>query len=194
MVSHMVTLPPNMKEGEQHMILRIKNKLVLAPEFTPLFAKREDDLREVLAILVRVADGKGLETDSGVGRKGFSGKYQFNLIGATTEPPWYVYKLLTKLGPKLMFFRLGRMDPSHDELSQMLKGDEFDAKKQRVDAAMNEYLDIFESCPTSETEENSFLPKISLSKFKGDDDDAALDVAIYLGQLLGHLRGIVANT
>ena len=40
MVSHMVTLPPNMKEGEQHMILRIKNKLVLAPNYSSICKTR----------------------------------------------------------------------------------------------------------------------------------------------------------
>lgn len=56
---------------------------------------------------------------------------------------------------------------------------------------MNQYLDVFESCPTSEMEGNSFLPKIPLAEFKADDDDAAIDIAVYLGRLLGHLRGIV---
>lgn len=130
MVSHIVTLPKNMEEGEQHMIIRIRNKLVLAPELAPLFAKREEDLREVLSILVRVADGEGLETDSGVGHRDVSGKYQFNLIGATTEPPWYVWKILTKLGPKLVFLRLPKTEVTHDQLVKMLRGDEFLVKKQ----------------------------------------------------------------
>ena len=56
---------------------------------------------------------------------------------------------------------------------------------------MGKYLDVFESCPTVELEENSHLFKISLDKFKPNNDEDALDIIVYLGQLLKHLRAVV---
>ena len=88
-----------MKEGDQHMLLKMKNNLVLAPELAPLFAKPEDELREIISILTRVADGRGFENDTGLGHKGVTGKVMFVMGGATVEIPPNVYRLLTTFGP-----------------------------------------------------------------------------------------------
>ena len=76
MVSHAI-LPPWMNEGDQHMLLKMKNNIVLAPELAILFAKPEDELRELIAILTRVADGGGIESDTGLGHKGVTGMLLF---------------------------------------------------------------------------------------------------------------------
>lgn len=187
MVSHAI-LPPGMKEGEQHMLNKMKNKLVLAPELAPLFAKREDELREVIALLTRVADGDGLETDSGLGHKGITGKVMFVLGGAAVEFPPQVYGMLSTFGPKIYFFRLPKVTKSHDQYFEELKGDQFTVQFQCIKDAVNEYPDIFESCPIAEPEEG--LPKISLEKFRVNDSDDALHIIVHLGRLLRHLRAV----
>ena len=56
--------------------------------------------------------------------------------------------------------------------------------------AVGKYLDVFESCPSAEIEDGS-LVKISLEKFRQNDDDDALHIIVYLGKLLKHLRAVV---
>jgi hypothetical protein len=48
------------------LLPKIRNKLFLTPELSPMFSVKDDDLNEILGILTRVADGQGYESDSGV--------------------------------------------------------------------------------------------------------------------------------
>ena len=57
---------------------------------------------------------------------------------------------------------------------------------------MDKYLDVFESCPSPGGEiEDGSLVKISLEKFRQNDDDDTLHIIVYLGKLLKHLRAVV---
>lgn len=188
MVSHVATLPMGMKEGDQHMLNKMKNKIVLAPELASILSGREEELRESIQLLTRVADGQGLETDSGLGHKAVTGKVMFVMTGAGVEFSPMVYGMLTTFGAKLYFFRLPIVEKTHDEYLQDLKGDQFVVKVQRMKDAMNEYLDVFESCPSAELEDG--LPKISLEKFRSNNSHDALDIIVYLGKLLRHLRNV----
>ena len=192
MVSHVATLPPGMKEGDQHMLNKMKNSVVLAPELASLFSGREDQLREIIQLMTRVADGDGLETDSGLGHKGVTGKVMFVMGGAGAEFSPMVYGLLSTFGAKLYFFRLPKVEKTHEQYVQDLKGDQFTVKFQRMKEAMNQYLDVFESCPIAETEEGLpyYLPKISLDKFRVNDCNDAIDIIVHLGRLLRHLRNV----
>lgn len=54
------------------MLPKIKNKFFLTPELSPTFAKKDDDLIEILGILTRVLDGHGYESDTGAhGHRGY---------------------------------------------------------------------------------------------------------------------------
>jgi IclR-like helix-turn-helix domain-containing protein len=191
MVSHAI-LPIWMKEGEQHMLNKMKNSVVLAPELASLFSGREEEVREIIQLMTRVADGDGLETDSGLGHKGVTGKVMFVMGGAGVEFSPMVYGLLTFFGAKLHCFRLPEGNKTHEQYVKDLKGDQFIVKFQRMKDAMNEYLDTFESCPNAQPEEGMsyYLPKISLEKFRVNDCDDAIEIIVYLGQLLRHLRNV----
>lgn len=190
MVSHVAKLPAGMKEGDQHMLNRMKNSLVISPELASLLSGREEELRENIQLMTRVADGQGLETDSGLGHKGVTGKVTFVMGGAFVEFSPMVYGLLTTFGAKLYFFRLPKVTKSSEQYFQELKGDPHIVKFQRMKDAMDEYLDIFESCPLAEPEEDLqyYLPKISLNRFRVNESDDALHIIVYLGKLLGCLR------
>jgi hypothetical protein len=43
------------------LLPKIRNKLFLTPELSPMFSVKDDDLNEILGILTRVADGQGYE-------------------------------------------------------------------------------------------------------------------------------------
>ena len=86
------------------LLPKIKDKTFLTPELAPTFSSRDDNLMEILGILTRVLDGKGLEKDSGVhGKRGYSGNYFFTWIGAVVEIPRRVWHLMGNLGPKIHF-------------------------------------------------------------------------------------------
>lgn len=86
------------------LLPRIKNKLFLAPEMASIFGKKDEELQEVLSIFTRIADGHGLESDSGAcGHRGYPDAHMFAMIGVAVDIPRKVFKLLGYLGPKLYF-------------------------------------------------------------------------------------------
>ena len=67
---------------EIDMLPKIRFKLLLTPELTPLFSASEDELMENLGIITSVLDGKGYVSHSGAhGRRGYYGNYMFTWVG-----------------------------------------------------------------------------------------------------------------
>jgi hypothetical protein len=82
------------------LLPKMRNRLFLTPELSPLFAARDDDLLLVLSILTRIADGNGYESFSGAkGHRGYSGEMMFTWLGAAVDIPYKVHKLFGNLGP-----------------------------------------------------------------------------------------------
>ena len=82
------------------MLPKIKNKFLLTPELSPTFAKKDDDLIEILGILTRVLDGHGYESDTGAhGHRGYNESMTFAWAGAAVDIPYKVHKYLGTLGP-----------------------------------------------------------------------------------------------
>ena len=113
-VSHSTAVKKN-ELASIDMLPKIKNKFFLTPELSPTFAKKDDDLIEILGILTRVLDGHGYESDTGAhGHRGYNEKIMFTWIGAAVDIPWRVHKALGNLGAKLYFLRLPRSDKTED--------------------------------------------------------------------------------
>ena len=138
-ISHVSAVPRNAPEGSQHMLLKMKNNIVLAPELAPIFTKKEEELREILGIITAVADGSGYESDTGFGHAGFAGQYFFVMAGAAVEIPWYAYRVLGQLGPKLFFFRLSEVNDTVEDYLDILEGSTFAARKHEILLALDEY-------------------------------------------------------
>ncbi|MCX6715675.1 MAG: bifunctional DNA primase/polymerase [Candidatus Taylorbacteria bacterium] len=69
------------KLGEIDLLPRIQYRMFLIRDMATLFAKRDEDLNELLGILTRVLDGEGLNTDSGVhGQREYNGEYLFMIL------------------------------------------------------------------------------------------------------------------
>ena len=57
------------------LLPKIKNKLFLLQSLSPTFAKKDEELIELLGILIRILDGKGYESDTGAqGHRGYNGE------------------------------------------------------------------------------------------------------------------------
>jgi hypothetical protein len=104
------------------LLPRIKHKLLLIPEMAPVFGKRHEDLLENLSILTRVFDGRGLSTDSGIqGRRSLTGDYYFAMLAATTPIEWRVWKLMGKLGSRLLVYAVPEENETVDSLLRDIK-------------------------------------------------------------------------
>ena len=54
------------------MLPKFKDKLFLCSELSPMFAKKEEELSEVIGLITRVLDGQGLVTNTGAcGQRGY---------------------------------------------------------------------------------------------------------------------------
>ena len=182
------------------LLPKIKNKLFLTPELSPTFAKKDEELIELLGILIRVLDGKGYESDTGAqGHRGYSGEHMFVWIGAAVEISRKVHKYLSTLGPKLYFFRIPKSQRSEDQYYDQIKGKQFQEKVKEIQNKLEEYLEWFNRCPIQEIGSNGkddvgkgSLPlKIEWDEAK--DEEKALRIIIKLANLLSPLRGILTT-
>lgn len=147
------------------------------PEFSVIFTAKEDDLRALLGMITRIADGQGLASDSGAhGHRAYEGTHMLVWIGAAVDVPYNVYKVLASLGPKLYFFRLPYTDRTVDNIMQDMGGD-FGIKFESIQTALYDYLKWFEIGPElkyddadGEAEQDPLIKEQDL-RFKGDGLD-----------------------
>ncbi len=89
------------------LLPRIRHKVLVTPELATIFRGKEDDLTRTFAVLIRVLDGRGLQTDSGThGQRGYRGDYTFAWLGCTTPFEPKVWRVMAQLGSRLFFFEL----------------------------------------------------------------------------------------
>jgi hypothetical protein len=170
------------------LLPKIKNKALLAPELSPTFTRREEDLIEILGILTRILDGHGYESDSGAhGHRGYNGNYMFVMIGAAVDIPYRVHKVLGTLGPKLYFLRLHDKTKQDDVYINEMKQDSFNENIITIQKLVNDYLMWFERYPNAEVENE--LIKVAWDSDR--DEGETLRIIVKLGKLLSYLRGVI---
>jgi hypothetical protein len=131
------------KLKEIDMLPKLKNKLFLVSELSSIFTKKDEELQEILGIFTRLADGHGLQTNTGAhGERGYRNIY-FNMIGAAVDIPHKVYKYLSYLGPKLQFLRLPKANKTEDEYLEDMFKEAYPMKFQKIREALNDYLHVF---------------------------------------------------
>ena len=97
------------------LLPRIKHKVLLTPELAPIFRGDERELTDTFSILARVLDGHGLTTDSGVhGQRGYKGDYLFAWLGATTPLSHETWKVMSQVGSRLFFIKIGGEQAAED--------------------------------------------------------------------------------
>lgn len=174
------------------LLPRIKNKTFLAPELSPIFTKKDDDLIELIGILTRVLDGKGFVSDSGShGQRGYPEDIMFTMVGASVDIPYRVYKILGSIGPKLYFLRLPKKNKKEDEYISQLKSKTFNSDFAEIQRLVSDYLQWFDRCPVGELDKEKMLCMIEWSEGR-ENKDVLLKI-VKLGKLLSSLRGIVAT-
>src|SRR5918994_3113635 len=180
-VSHSTAVNSKEELEEIDMLPKVRNKLFLTPELSPIFTTKEEDLVQLLGIITRVADGHGYVSDSGAhGHRGYDEDIMLCWVGAAVDIPYKVYKLLGNLGAKLYFFRMKFDEQTPDELLDYATTDQqFDGKLLQVKNALFDYLKWFEIGP-------NVLPKIKWD-WSSDSRDA-LKYIVMMADLLSYLR------
>jgi hypothetical protein len=88
----------------------------------PIFAKRDEDVQAMLGILIRVLDGEGLETNSGLyGKRGYVGDYLFMLLSASVSIRPRIWKVMGNLGSRLFFLNIDGAEKDETTLVNQLK-------------------------------------------------------------------------
>jgi hypothetical protein len=180
-VSHSTAVNSREDLEEIDMLPKIKNKLFLTPELSPMFTTKEEDLVQLLGIITRIADGHGFMSDSGAhGHRGYDEDIMFSWVGAAVDIPYKVYKILGNLGAKLYFFRMQYDQQTSEQLTDYAADDEgFISKVLEIQNLLFGYLKWFEICP-------DMKPKMKWDK--SNDNKDALKYIVGMGDLLSYLR------
>lgn len=130
------------KELEKVDLLpKIRNKVLITPDLSPLFGLPPERLRENLATLTRVLDGCGLVTESGIhGTRGYSGDYMFTWIAATTPIPYAVWDLFGNLGARMYFYQVGTRRKTVDEHLEELRKPSYTQRVKECNEATLRFL------------------------------------------------------
>lgn len=104
------------------LLPKIRYKALMVRDMAPIFAKRDEDVQAMLGILIRVLDGEGFESASGVhGKRGYVGDYLFMLLSASTPIRPRIWKVMGNLGSRLFFFNINGIEKDEIELANQLK-------------------------------------------------------------------------
>jgi hypothetical protein len=124
-VSHSTSVRSREELEEIDLLPKIKDRLFLTPELSPMFTTKEEDLVQLLGIITRIADGHGYLSDSGAhGHRGYDEDIMLSWVGAAVDIPYKVYKILGNLGAKLYFFRMKFDQQTSDQLLNYAIDDE----------------------------------------------------------------------
>ena len=185
---------------EIDMLPKMQNTLVLTPELSSLFTVDVDSLTRTLGIIVRLADGDGLESDSGAhGHRGYP-PTKFAWLGAAVEISPKIWTLLSQLGFKIYFLRPNFKEKSTEDLTKIIEDPYNNSKNKEIETALLEYLKVFDAAPKTDfsyIDENSGIVKIKwnyklIQDFKSKKEQRKiLEYISNIAKLLSRLRGTV---
>jgi hypothetical protein len=121
-VSHRADLTVK-KLQDLDLLPKLVGKTLITAELAPFFRGKRDEMVERFAVLTRILDGDGYQTDSGAqGQRGYSGKCVFRWLGATTPLEEAAVEAMGLLGPRLLFFEVDRKESDDDDLANVVFG------------------------------------------------------------------------
>lgn len=108
--------------AKNDMLPKIRYRTLIVRDLAPIFAKRDEDVQAMLGVMIRVLDGEGLETNSGLyGKRGYVGDYLFMLLSASTPIRPRIWKVMGNLGSRLFFLNIDGVEKNEKTLANQLK-------------------------------------------------------------------------
>jgi len=171
--------------AEVDLLPRIQGKVIIIPELAPVFSKRHDDLIENIATLTRVFDGQGYTADSGShGQRGYQGDFLFGWLGATTPLPYSVWKVMGKLGSRMLFLHMLRSRRSNKTLVDDLCGRL--SYRDKVKACR----EAARSCVAGIWQRTGGFRSVQWDR-PGDTAEV-VSIIVAIAELVAHARGLVS--
>lgn len=169
------------KLAEVDLLPKIQYLMLIIRELAPLFGEREDDLLKNIAILTRILDGEGYQTDTGVhGRREYTGEYLFMFVAGSTPIQPRVWKLMGNLGSRMFFLHLNSPDKTEDELVEQLVSASHKTKEQECQQATKDFLySIWAENP------------LGIKWDKRGEERELLIIVAKCAKLLARLRGVI---
>lgn len=162
------------------MLPQIKYRTMIIRDLAPIFAKRDEDVQAMLGILIRVLDGEGLETNSGLyGKRGYVGDYLFMMLSASTPIRPRVWKVMGNLGSRLFFININGVEKDETTLANQLKNSCRD-KELMCREASEEFI---------KTLWNKYPKGVSWNK--ENDDHHLLEIVAKFAKVLARLRSSI---
>jgi len=123
------------------LLPKLKSRVLLTKELSPIFTGKKDDLTKTFSILTSVLDGQGYVSTSGVrGTRGYDEPICFNWIGATKPFANDVHYLLSALGPRLYFFNVSAKPKKLDDLVKYAKKENHTVTRAKCRQAVQDFL------------------------------------------------------
>jgi hypothetical protein len=131
------------------LLPKIQHKLLITPEMGPTFSGKDNELEDKFSTLTRVLDGRGLATDSGTqGRRGYQGDYFFTWIGCTTPISDRVWKIMGKLGSRIVTWKMpSTREVTVEDLLSIYEQPEYLERLTQCVAGVSAYLAWLFECP-----------------------------------------------
>ena len=142
-VSHSANVEKPKLATEVDLLPRIRHKMMVVKDLSPMFSKRADDVKEGMGVMTRVLDGRGYASDSGAhGHRGYSGDYVFGFLAATTPLGRNIWEMMSTLGPRLLFLQIEpEIETEAEQLWKLLSVVSYREKVEECRAAVSEYMD-----------------------------------------------------
>ena len=142
-VSHSANVEKSKLATEVDLLPRIRHKMMVVKDLSPMFSKRADDMKEGMGVMTRVLDGRGYTSDSGAhGHRGYSGDYVFGFLAATTPLGKNVWEMMSTLGPRLLFLQVEpEIETEAEQLWKLLSVVSYREKVEECRAAVSTYMD-----------------------------------------------------
>jgi len=167
------------------LLPRIRFKTVIIPELAPLFSLPPHELVQAVAVLTRIFDGQGFQSDSGAhGHREQVGDYLFAWLGATTPIKNIIWEVLGKLGSRWLWLVMPQREWDPERTMRELTGP----------VAYRDRLTICREV-VSEFIQGQWARYGGIRNVqweRGADPPDVVMLIMRLGELVAKLRGVVA--
>jgi len=142
-VNHSANVEKSKLATEVDLLPRIRHKMMVVKDLSPMFSKRADDVKEGMGAMTRVLDGRGYTSDSGAhGHRGYTGDYVFGFLSATTPLGRNIWEMMSTLGPRLLFLQIDpEIETEAEQLEKLLSDVSYREKVEECRVAVSTYMD-----------------------------------------------------
>ncbi len=166
------------------LLPRIRFKTVIIPELAPLFSLPPHELEQAVAVLTRIFDGQGFQSDSGAhGHREQVGDYLFAWLAATTPLKNFIWEILGKLGSRWLWLVMPQREWDPERTMQELTGPV--AYRDRLSICREVVSEFIQG----QWARYGGIRNVNWDR--GGDPRHVVERIVRLGELVAKLRGVV---